>query len=247
MKEVFCSTNVLDNVEKYKHRIRNASIALIVTVFISIISITAGIPEVLIICLPAGGILAFLLNNYIYRQNIYLQGFQGERLLREVLRKNLSDDYTAYYGVPIANIGDIDCVLVGPKGVFTIEVKHHKGQIQYTADGWRQIKIGQKGTAYLGNLSNPGGQALTSMRKFKEFLASNGVNIWIQPILVFTHPETQLFIEKDTSPLIVCKVEQLIDVINNSNKSFPSKLIERINTLLLKKSQRENSVEECNS
>ena len=70
------------------------------------------------------------------------------------------------------------------------------------------------------------------MHKFKTLLIENGINVWIQPVLVFTNPETNIVLEKDPTPIIVCKVEDILSVINNSDKTIQQKLINRICDLL---------------
>jgi len=117
-------------------------------------------------------------------------------------------------------------------GVFAIEIKNHKGTIIYSENGWKQIKTGQGGTQYQGNLANPGKQLLTNMHKFKTFLAENNIHVWIQPVLVFTNPETNIVLEKDPTPIIVCKVEDILDIINNSGKTIQQELINKICDLL---------------
>ena len=117
-------------------------------------------------------------------------------------------------------------------GVFAIEIKNHKGIIIYSENGWKQIKTGQGGSQYQGKLANPGKQLLTNMHKFKTFLAENNIHVWIQPVLVFTNPEADIVLEKDPTPIIVCKVEDILRVINNSGKTIQQELINKIYDLL---------------
>ena len=62
-------------------------------------------------------------------------GRWGEISIKEVL-KELPSDYAVYEGVVTeADKGDIDYVVVGPTGVFTVEVKAHKGEVAYNGFG----------------------------------------------------------------------------------------------------------------
>lgn len=92
----------------------------------------------------------------------YRCGIRGEQVLRaHLLLLGLDDDYTAYYNLPSTGDGrvsDIDCVLVGPSGLFVFEVKHHHGLILYRNRVWARIKMGRRGTLYRGQLGDPSGQ-----------------------------------------------------------------------------------------
>jgi hypothetical protein len=81
-------------------------------------------------------------------------------------------------------------------------------------------------------LGNPRKQLLANMHKFKTFLDENNIHVRIQPILVFTNPEADIVLEKEPKPIIVCKIENILDVINNSGKTISQELINRICDLL---------------
>lgn len=55
------------------------------------------------------------------------RGAEGERKVGSIL-EDLAPDWHVLHGVWLGH-GDIDHVLVGPGGVFTIETKSHRGQI----------------------------------------------------------------------------------------------------------------------
>ena len=93
-------------------------------------------------------------------------------------RLGLSDDYTAYYNLPLNGNGrasDIDCILVGPSGLFVFEVKHHHGLILYRNGVWARIKVGRRGTLYRGQLGDPSGQLYRNIRKLKELLGKDQI------------------------------------------------------------------------
>jgi len=103
------------------------------------------------------------------KANIARQGVKGENTLRKVLKNALSDEYTGIFNVP-AIAGDIDCVLVGPLGVYAIDAKHHKGTITYAYGGWNQLKVGRGGTAYHGKIGNPSRQMMGHIHFLKGLL-----------------------------------------------------------------------------
>ena len=124
----------------------------------------------------------------------------ASRSLRaHLLSSGLGDDYTAYYNLPLNGNGrasDIDCILVGPSGLFVFEVKHHHGLILYRNGVWARIKAGRRGTLYQGQLGDPSGQLYRNIRRLKELLGkhrqtASGFN----GAVVFTNPRAVLDVE----------------------------------------------------
>jgi hypothetical protein len=230
MREICISTYLNDRIEQHKNSIKKyVKIILIGTILA--VPVYLYVPNLIFLYFVFLGFMSFKINKHHSAIKIFRAGLQGETALKQTLN-SLSDDFVAFYNVPINNSKDIDCVLVGPKGVFIIEVKNHKGTIIYSENGWKQLKTGRGGTQYLGNLENPRKQLLANMHKFKTFLDENNIHVWIQPILVFTNPEADIVLEKEPKPIIVCKIENILDVINNSGKTILQELINRICDLL---------------
>ncbi len=128
----------------------------------------------------------------------YRCGIRGEQALRaHLLASGLGDNYVAYYNLPLNGNGrtsDIDCVLVGPSGLFVFEAKHHHGLILYRNGVWARIKAGRKGTLYRGQLGNPSGQLYRNIRKLKELLGRTS-GLWLHGAVVFTNPRAVLDVE----------------------------------------------------
>ena len=128
----------------------------------------------------------------------YRSGIRGERVLRaHLLSSGLPDEYAAYYNLPLNGNGrtsDVDCVLVGPSGLFVFEVKHHHGLILYRNGVWARIKAGRRGTLYQGHLGDPSGQLYRNIRKLKELLVHTD-GLWLNGAVVFTNPRAVLDVE----------------------------------------------------
>lgn len=138
-------------------------------------------------------------------------GIRGETRVKTILRGQLGPDYAVFYNIPTGN-GDIDCVVVGPTGVFALEIKEHRGQIFYTkASGWSQIKVGRGGTPYRGGLRNPSSQLLAGIRWLKGALREAGVDVWVDGIIVFTNPAVTLHVASDLRGVSAVKVENLAE------------------------------------
>ncbi len=130
----------------------------------------------------------------------YRCGIRGKQALRAHLHAlGLGDDYTAYYNLPLNDNGrasDIDCVLVGPSGLFVFEVKHHNGVILYRNGVWVRTKIGRRGALYGGPIGDPSGQLYRNIRKLKELLGQTRTDgLWLHGTVVFTNPRAVLDVE----------------------------------------------------
>ena len=89
------------------------------------------------------GIIFIIIHSFFKKHELsffkWRSGERGEKTILGELKK-LSDEYCVFYDMPIKGIGNIDFIVIGPTGVFTIEVKNHAGVIgfngtQLTHDG----------------------------------------------------------------------------------------------------------------
>jgi hypothetical protein len=71
-------------------------------------------------------LLAFVLTRQlVLRSDKFSAGIKAEQKVRKALSR-LDDSYTVFHNFPIHRRGDIDFVVVGPTGVFAVEVKRRK-------------------------------------------------------------------------------------------------------------------------
>ena len=171
MKEVFFS----DYLRKKAKKSLVACVAWAVVALILLLAgIATGVAFILVSGLVAVVVALFVAATRGPAYTTYRCGIRGEQVLRaHLLSSGLGDEYTAYYNVPLngnGRVSDIDCVLVGPSGLFVFEVKHHHGLILYRNGVWARIKAGRRGTLYRGQLGDPSGQLYRNIRKLKELL-----------------------------------------------------------------------------
>jgi hypothetical protein len=197
MKEVFLSTYLQKEAKK-------SLVTCLAWIMLALAFLIAGIAAGVAFIILSGAV-AFVISIFVVARHgpmyaTYRCGVQGERILRAHLRSSgLSDEYTAYYNFPVNGngvISDIDCILVGPSGLFVFEVKHHHGLILYRNGSWARIKVGRRGTPYRGQLGNPSHQLSRNIRKLKELLGRAHVDdLWLHGAIVFTNPRATLDIE----------------------------------------------------
>ncbi|WP_028895687.1 nuclease-related domain-containing protein [Syntrophorhabdus aromaticivorans] len=197
MREVFSSYHLKRNARK------NLAICLGAVGFASAV-LVAGVVRGII--LPAVlGAVALVSSGFIVTKHgrmyaTYQCGMRGEYVLRNGLRSlGLNDEHTAYYNLPVNGndmVSDIDCVLVGPFGLFVFEAKHHRGLIFHRNGIWAQIKAGRRGSPYAGHLGDPSAQLSRNIRYLKARLERADLKTpWIQGAIVFTNPQAVLDID----------------------------------------------------
>jgi len=108
----------------------------------------------------------------------FLSGLEGENDVdREA--KSLGDDYIYIAGGFDTGKGNIDKIIIGPKGIWTLEVKSHKGEI--TFDGQSLLRNNQ--VLEKNFLS----QAYAEAKTLQDFIKSKIVtDIYVQPVIVFS-------------------------------------------------------------
>jgi hypothetical protein len=195
MKEVYSS----DYLQK---KAKKSLLACVAWAVVAMVLLFAGIATG-VAFIVVSGVVAIMVTLFVAATHgpayvTYRCGIRGEQVLRlHLLSSELCDEYTAYYNVPLNGNGrasDIDCVLVGPSGLFVFEAKHHNGLILYRNGVWARIKAGRRGTLYSGRLGNPSGQLCRNIRKLRELLRHTD-GLWLHGAVVFTNPQAVLDIE----------------------------------------------------
>lgn len=171
---------------------------------------------------PVGSILfifgGMILVNRSGEVSIWKAGLKGQQTLPKALQ-DLPDEYSLINNVSLKDRScDIDHVIVCPKGLFAIESKHYNGEVFGQGDEWGYLKRGRAGGFYKGHIGNPAKQIKRNVWELKQrldqILGQRGIDpsgVWIEPIVVFTNPNTIL---KITEPAITAiKLDSLYNFL----------------------------------
>lgn len=182
-------------------------------------------------------IFMVLASYYIKRGIIFRSGAKGEILgLDQALQ--LPAGYHIFTNVTISyqNYGqETDLIIVGMKGVYIIEVKNHNGKIIGDAEAaqWMQHKIGRGGGRYSKPMNNPVKQVKGQVYKLSKFLKEQGINVWVEGIVLFTNEDVSVNVSNSSIPILfpakrlshyilTCKNRQYL------NKTLINKVVEMI-------------------
>ncbi len=132
----------------------------------------------LLLCLRFLQPLTLFFNSQSHK---FSKGRGGELAIKKLL-KDFPDSYSVFQGVVISkNKGDIDFVLVGPKGVISLEVKSLGGNITYQEN---QLLINEKVIYGKNFLEQAFGEARALGNFFRDHL---DLDIYVKPVLLFSH------------------------------------------------------------
>jgi len=89
---------------------------------------------------------------------------------------------------------ELDFVVIGPTGVFVVEVKNQKGRVVCSEDGhtWPVQKISKRGNPYMSSMRNPIAQLKNQIWALKTYLEQKGHRAWIEGVVFFPNCESEV-------------------------------------------------------
>ena len=108
----------------------------------------------------------------------------------------LPESFQIFMNVNISVRSTLDAVIVGPNGLFVVDVKTRTGKIEpMGGSDWIRHKVGSKGTPYRVPMKNPVQQMNRSIRELQSYLAFYGIRPWIEGCVYFTRAEFEEQVE----------------------------------------------------
>ena len=171
------------------------------------------------------------------KAEIYRCGIVGENATAEIVR-HLPNGYYVVQNVVVkyeGKLSELDLVVLGPTGVFVVETKYLKGNVvgNYAGDRWELHKVGRGGTSYSKTFYSPVKQVGTHVYRLANYLRKKGVNVWVEGMVCFSNPETELFLQGAPSKIPVFSVFEgdgvdLCNYITHREKELSDSQIQRI-------------------
>ena len=154
---------------------------------------------------------------------------KGEKTVFKYL-ETLPKEYFIFNDVKLyENKGNIDHIVVGPKGLFVIETKNYSGKYRIKGNNWFYYKDGEYKKLY----RTPASQIITNAVDLKEFLVNNGIpvsGLWIGAIVAFINNDFRVIEKPKLYKVLLPKT--VPKFILNSKRKLDRKLINRIVLLL---------------
>lgn len=178
--------------------------------------IILGLPSALalglihpLLTLAAGGAF-FAIWDKQYR---LLKGAEGEDFalgasnVKPGSLSTLPDDYIIFNQLRIPwrdTTVELDYVVVGPNDVFNVECKHLVGEIVGgdVEQKWIQHKRGLGNVPLSRETRNPVIQVRRSTHALASYLRAKQIDVWVQAVVVFTHPAARLSVASNSVPIL---------------------------------------------
>jgi Nuclease-related domain len=148
-------------------------------------------------------------------------GIAGEQLVAVELGRALGDDWTLLRGYRNRR-GEIDHLLLGPRGLFAIEVKNINATVQIDGDRWRADKYDNYGnlveqrpiTDRKGR--SPSEQLNESASELERFLHERGQRVTVRRVVVLTHRRSRLGATRDRTVQVGTSVGYVLGLVGES-------------------------------
>jgi len=123
----------------------------------------------------------------------YRKGQEGETKVVEAMIANLDDEWSLYRNIslPGRKKSDLDLILVGPPGVWVLEVKNFDGKYKNTGEDWEY----RAGNIWKSLKKSPSRQAQKNALALSNFLKADGITQYVIPIVVWANEESPLTVE----------------------------------------------------
>ncbi|GAP17536.1 nuclease-related domain-containing protein [Levilinea saccharolytica] len=130
----------------------------------------------------------------------YKTGRRGERRVLDLLRAYLASPWVLVHNLewPNRKWGDADIILVGPGGIWCLEVKNYSTRTRNIGDRWQyKSRFGWRNTS-----KHPGKQARRTAQTVQTYLQNHNVLVrWVQPVVVWAGEDDLLTVEDPAVPV----------------------------------------------
>jgi hypothetical protein len=184
--------------ESQKRLNRNIFVTLLVIGIVSAIVLGVTEPQLFLLSLMLLLLTVPASLFFLRRYRFWKAGIEGEQKVVVALMP-LDDSYFLINDIRLpSSRGNIDHILLNPKGIFALETKNYSGMLRCHGDAWY---VGP------GSLAKPiasvSKQSKRSAYELSSFLErTTGFKIYVTPICVFVNPSLELTIFEPAVPIL---------------------------------------------
>jgi Nuclease-related domain len=169
-----------------------------------------------------------------------LGGIKGEQEVADVLGGTLSNAWTLVKGYRNRR-GEIDYLLLGPGGLFAIEVKYVNGTFAITRERWRYARYDNYGNHKADGVLQdarrrpPNVQLAEPLAALEQFLASRGQSVRMRPVVLLNHPKARISsCAADVGVEVLTATTQLRDLVRSSEGQLAARKLTEIERLIVR-------------
>lgn len=153
-------------------------------------------------------------NQNIQKFRSFRDGREGEQWVTDTVRAALDNRWTAFRGVHLpGRKEDVDLVLVGPAGVWALEIKAYKSSVRVQNRKWEYLS----GKAWHSLVGDPVAQVRKNAQNLRYHLEQFGIRTHVNAAVVITQPQqVSSFGPTDEPVWLHFDVENQLTRLNNS-------------------------------
>jgi len=161
-------------------------------------------------------------------EEILKAGIAGERQVARELGEKLGDDWTLVHGYRNGR-GEIDYLLLGPRGLFAIEVKNNNATVSISGDVWAADKYDRYGNLRERYLIEDRGGRSPSMQlnqpadALERFLRTRGQALTVPRIVTLTHARSRLGLHKNVTVHVAVTTQEILQIVNDQHDQLDAK------------------------
>lgn len=164
------------------------------------------------------------------------RGEEGEEKAVQMIIQALDGNWRLFRNVliPGRNKGDLDLVLVGPPGVWVLEVKNFSGEYRNIGENW-EYRHGKK---WKSASANPSNQARKNAVRLSEFFKADNLKVFVNPAVIWANEDQPAQVENPATA--VWTLDRLPDELGNIwqgeklSQAEREKIIEKLSKLCLR-------------
>jgi len=164
-------------------------------------------------------------------------GMAGERRVAAELGQVLGDEWALFQGYRNRR-GEIDHLLLGPAGLFAIEVKYRNATVYIHGDDWQFTKFDSWGNKVdQGRIADatgrsPSVQLNEPADELERFLHSRRQPVSITRVVILNHARSKVGHSKDLTVHVATSSDYIIDLANASAVQFQDRRITQLERLI---------------
>jgi Nuclease-related domain len=159
------------------------------------------------------------------REEILAAGVAGEELVEASLHRRLDDEWTLIRGYRNRR-GEIDHLLLGPRGVVAIEVKHRNATVHCDGDDWRFDKYDNYGNLVeQGRITDARGRSPSVQLNepadaLEELLRARGHRVPVRRVVLLTHSRSRIGRIHRATVQVATSADFVLDLVNGTAPSL---------------------------
>jgi hypothetical protein len=176
------------------------------------------------------------------REESIKAGIEGEQQVAARLGRVLGDDWVLLRGYR-NGFGEIDHLLLGPRGLVAIESKHHSSTVHCDGDTWWFDKYDRYGNHVgQGAMEDRGGRSPSQQLNepasaLEAFLASRGQPVPVERLVLLTHARSRLGTSRNPTVSIATSTAEVIALLNNSEAALDASQLRQLEHLIVRDHQ----------